>query len=126
MDTKKERKEKSKEISKEKGGENRIESIKKDNTRARVAETLLDTEPSFGYWQVQIQLGKEWVNCIAEYVANADGDKGYVPKTFPTEFAAQAALQERLQSEHRAFNSGDAGYHPSASKYRLSFTASYH
>jgi len=109
MDNKKESKERSQ------------ESSKKDNSRGGNIEGKLNNKTTFGYWEVQTRMANTWVNCITEYIANADGYTGYSHKTFSSEFDAQVALTNRLQLEAKAFKDGDAGYHPTATKYRLSF-----
>ena len=98
MDNKKESKERSQ------------ESSKKYNSRGGNIEEQINNKTTFGYWEVQIQMAHTWMNCITEY-----------PKTFCSEFDAQVALTNRLQLEAKAFKDGDAGYHPTATKYRLSF-----
>ena len=109
MDNKKESKERSQ------------ESSKKYNSRGGNIEEQINNKTTFGYWEVQTRMANTWINCITEYIANADGDTGYTPKTFPSEFDAQVALNNRLQLEAKAFKDGDAGYHPTATKYRLFF-----
>lgn len=97
------------------------ESIDKDNSCAGSIGGKQNKKTTFGYWEVQTQMANTWVNCTTEYIANADGDTGYTTKTFRSEFDAQVALNNRLELETKAFREGDAGYHPTASKYRLSF-----
>ena len=113
MDNKKESKERSQ------------ESSKKYNSRGGNIEEQINNKTTFGYWEVQTQMAHTWTNCITEYITNAEADEGYTPKTFSSEFDAQVALNNRLSDETKAFEAGDAGYHPTASKYRLSFKPYY-